>query len=100
VPQAVLEISGIALSRLRDFLAGQIGLHFTKERSRELERGIRAAAIEFGYADAEAFIDWLVSTPLSVPQIESLAGTRAVFRRLRRRSFPNSSGRAGAPGSA
>lgn len=73
MPQAVLEISENALSRMRGFLAGQIGLQFTKERSRELERGIRAAAKDFGYANAETFIDWLVSTPLSVRQIESLA---------------------------
>ncbi|MGA8754520.1 CheR family methyltransferase [Candidatus Deferrimicrobium sp.] len=73
MPQAVLGVSEDALSRLRDFLAGQIGLQFTKERSRELERQIRAAAKEFGYANAESFIDWLVSTPLSARQIESLA---------------------------
>ncbi len=71
--QVALEISENALSRLRGFLAGQIGLQFTEERSRELERGIRAAAKDFGYANAETFIDWLVSTPLSVHQIESLA---------------------------
>ncbi|MDD5762575.1 MAG: chemotaxis protein CheR [bacterium] len=73
MPQVVLEIPENALSRLREFLAGEIGLQFTKERSRELERGIRAAARDFGYANAETFIGWLVSTPLSVRQIESLA---------------------------
>lgn len=73
MPQAVLEISENALSRLREFLAGEIGLQFTKERSRELERGIRTAAKDFGYANTETFIGWLVSTPLSVNQIESLA---------------------------
>jgi len=73
VPQAVVEISENALSRLREFLAGQIGLQFAKERSLELERGIRAAAKDFGNANVETFIDWLVSTPLSVSQIESLA---------------------------
>lgn len=73
MPQAVVEISGKALSRLREFLAGQIGLRFAKERSRELERGIRAAAGDFGYANPETFIDWLVSTSLSVGQVESLA---------------------------
>lgn len=73
MPQAILEISESALSRLRDFLGGEIGLQFTKERSRELERGIRATATDFGYTNVEPFIDWLVSAPLSVRQIESLA---------------------------
>ena len=73
MPQAAPEISEGALSRLREFLAGEIGLRFTTDRSRELERGIRAAAKDFGYENAATFVDWLVSTPLSVPQIESLA---------------------------
>ncbi|MCL5883917.1 MAG: tetratricopeptide repeat protein [Deltaproteobacteria bacterium] len=97
--QAVLEISESTLSRLREFLAGEIGLQFTKERSRELERGIRAASRDSGYANAEVFIDWLVSTPLSVRQIESLAAhltvgetyffrDRAVFQALEEKILP------------
>ena len=73
MPQAVLEISENALSRVREVLAGQIGLQFAKERTCELERGIRSAATDSGYSNPETFIDWLISTPLSVGQIESLA---------------------------
>ena len=38
------------LSRLSDFLASQMGLHFPRERWRDLERGIAAASRESGYA--------------------------------------------------
>lgn len=61
------------LSRLSDFLAWQMGLHFPRERWRDLERGIGAASREAGYAQAEAFIHWLLAAPLTRTQIEGLA---------------------------
>ncbi len=61
------------LSRLSDFLEAQIGLHFPKERWRELERGIAAASRESGYAQADAYIHWLLAAPLTRIQIEGLA---------------------------
>lgn len=61
------------LSRLSDFLELQMGLHFPRERWRDLERGIAAASREAGYAQAEAFIHWLLSAPLTRTQIEGLA---------------------------
>src|SRR3990172_7130252 len=61
------------LSRLSDFLASQIGLHFPRERWRDLERGIAAASRESGYAEAEAYIHWLLTAPLTRTQIEGLA---------------------------
>jgi chemotaxis protein methyltransferase CheR len=61
------------LSRLSDFLASQVGLHFPRERWRDLERGIAAASRESGYAEAEAFVHWLLAAPLTRTQIEGLA---------------------------
>ncbi|OGT83674.1 MAG: hypothetical protein A3H91_10335 [Gammaproteobacteria bacterium RIFCSPLOWO2_02_FULL_61_13] len=50
-----------------------MGLHFPRERWRDLERGIVAAFRASGYADAGTFIHWLLSTPLTRSQIEGLA---------------------------
>ena len=61
------------LSRLSDFLELQMGLHFPRARWRDLERGIAAASRESGYAEAEAYILWLLSVPLTRTQIEGLA---------------------------
>jgi chemotaxis protein methyltransferase CheR len=61
------------LSRLSDFLESQMGLHFPRARWRDLERGIAAASRESGYAQAEAYIHWLLAAPLTRTQIEGLA---------------------------
>ena len=62
------------LSNLSDFLAAQMGLHFPRDRWGDLERGIAAAASEFGVADVESCIHWLMSAPLTRNQVEILAG--------------------------
>ena len=61
------------LSRLSDFLESQVGLHFPRARWRDLERGIAAAAREAGYAEADAYVRWLLAAPLTRTQIEGLA---------------------------
>lgn len=61
------------LSCLSDFLESQIGLHFPKERWRDLERGIAVAARESGYKEVQAYIHWLLAAPLTRTQIEALA---------------------------
>ena len=61
------------LSRLSDFLEVQVGLHFPKERWRDLERGIAAASRESGHPEMEAYIHWLLAVPLTRTQIEGLA---------------------------
>jgi len=66
-------ISEVSLSRLSEFVATEMGLHLPRERWSDLERGIRSAAQEFGFKDAEPCIDWLVSSPLARNQIEILA---------------------------
>ncbi len=66
------------LSRLSDFLESQVGLHFPRERWRDLERGIAAAARESGYAEAEAYVHWLFAAPLTRTQVEGLASQLTV----------------------
>lgn len=66
-------LSKTLLSQLSQFVAEQMGLHFPKERFRDLERGIGAATREFGFKDTESCIDWLVSSRLQKAQIEMLA---------------------------
>ena len=66
-------LSEAILSPLSDLLAARIGLYFPKERWRDLERGIAAAAPAFGMPDAEACARWFLSAPLTHNQIEILA---------------------------
>ena len=66
-------LSEAILSPLSDLLAARIGLYFPKERWPDLDRGMAAAAHEFGQTDAEACARWLLSAPLTHHQIEILA---------------------------
>src|SRR5712691_5727990 len=62
------------LAQFSELVAGQMGLHFPHERWRDLERGVIAAAQEFGFRDAESCIRDLIASPLSTDQIHVLAG--------------------------
>ena len=62
------------LARLSDFVETRLGLHFPPDRLTDLERGIGAAAGEFGFDSIESCIQWLLSSDLSHRQIETLAG--------------------------
>lgn len=66
-------ISETLLSPLSDFVAARMGLHFPKERWHDLTRGIHSAAQEFDFKDAESCAHWLLSSPLTKGQIETLA---------------------------
>ena len=59
--------------QLSALIAERLGLHFPPERQSDLERGLNAAAKEFGLADAEACADWLLSASLSRTQLHVLA---------------------------
>ncbi|MHB1657617.1 MAG: CheR family methyltransferase [Burkholderiales bacterium] len=61
------------MSSLSDFLAAQTGLYFPKKRWGDLERGLVAAACQFGLPHAHACAHWLLSAPLTRSQIETLA---------------------------
>ena len=45
-------------AQLSEFVANLLGLHFPRERWCDLERGIRAAARQFGLAEAESCAQW------------------------------------------
>lgn len=76
------------LSELSASIERWMGLHFPKERQRDLQRHIRSAAKELGYKDPAALVEWLLSSPLSHVQIETLArrltvGETYFFRDMR-----------------
>lgn len=66
-------IPEVQLSRLSAFIAARMGLRFPKERGRDLERGINAAARELGMPDGNSCIEWLLSSLPTRSQIEILA---------------------------
>ena len=61
-------------SQLSELVAGTMGLHFPHERWDDLKRGLVDAAQEFGFEDAAACIDWLLSAPPTRAQLQVLAG--------------------------
>ncbi|RNC73321.1 MAG: chemotaxis protein CheR [Desulfuromonadales bacterium] len=66
-------ISDHLLSRLSEFVSSQMGLHFPEKRWRDLERRTIHAAREFGFNDAGACVQWLLSSQVSRAEIEILA---------------------------
>jgi chemotaxis protein methyltransferase CheR len=66
-------ISCLRLAQISDVIAAQMGLHFPKARWRDLERGLGAAAREFGFADVDTCMARLISSPLTQRQIATLA---------------------------
>ena len=73
-----LNISDAQLSRFSDFIDEKMGLHFSPQRTQDLQRGAAAAAREFGFEDVHACIQWLMSAPLTKQQSEILAGNLTV----------------------
>lgn len=71
-------ISRQTLSKLSDWLATRMGLNFPVERAGDLERGMAAAAAAFGMPNAESCANWLLSTPPTRAQIETLASCLTV----------------------
>jgi chemotaxis protein methyltransferase CheR len=61
------------LAQFGEFVAARTALHFPSSRWHDMERKARSAAKEFGFADAEAFVRWAVSSSLSREQMEILA---------------------------
>ncbi|MGB9129681.1 MAG: CheR family methyltransferase [Thiobacillus sp.] len=60
------------LSSLSELLAARTGLHFPAERWGDLERGITAAAPDFGMPDAQSCANRLLSVPITQREIEIL----------------------------
>ncbi len=67
------DLDSSRFSEISASIESRMGLHFPKERRRDLERNIRSAATDLGYKDVGAFVEWLLSSPLSPGQVETLA---------------------------
>ena len=59
--------------RVGEFVAEHFGLDFPGERRLDLQRGLAAAATEFGLADAAGCAEWLLSASLTRPQLHVVA---------------------------
>ena len=70
--------SGIDLSAFSGYIAETLGLNFPQERWGDLQRGVELVAREFSFDDLGAFTRWLMSTPLSKKQLETLAGNLTI----------------------
>ncbi len=67
------QLSEDDLARLSACLKDHVGLHFPRERWRDMERGMRSAARDFEFHDLRSCVEWLLSSPLSRRQVEVLA---------------------------
>jgi chemotaxis protein methyltransferase CheR len=61
-------------SRVSDYIADAMGLHFPGERLQDLRRGLAGAAAELGFDDAAACADWMLTASLSPADLHVLAG--------------------------
>ncbi|MBI5453741.1 MAG: tetratricopeptide repeat protein [Deltaproteobacteria bacterium] len=66
------------LSSLSALISSLMGLHFPEQRYSDLERGVVAAARDFGFSDTLEFIRWLNTATLSRHHIEALAANLTV----------------------
>jgi chemotaxis protein methyltransferase CheR len=66
--------TAMSWSRVSDYIASAMGLHFPGERLQDLKRGLSGAAAEFGFDDAAACADWMLTAPLSPADLHVLAG--------------------------
>jgi chemotaxis protein methyltransferase CheR len=67
-------VSDALSTRLSEFIAEKMGLHFPPERWTDLQRGLEGMAKEFDFSNAAECISWLLQGPLSRAQILALAG--------------------------
>jgi chemotaxis protein methyltransferase CheR len=66
-------ISEKLLSAFSEYVAGHMGLAFPPERKNDLKRGLKRAAAELGFEDAESCAQWFMKSSLSKSQTETLA---------------------------
>lgn len=61
-------------ARLSERIAEWTGLHFPRDRVKDLKRGVAAAAKELGFSDARSVADWLLrSSYPTTPAVETVA---------------------------
>lgn len=66
------KISDDAISKLSELVRSRTGLHFPMEKRVDLKRGIKAAARELDFEDAQSCADWLATPPLTGERLEAL----------------------------
>lgn len=92
-------ISNELLDQVSAYVTERMGLSFPKERRSDLKQGLLRAAAEFGFNDAASCARWLMLSPLTKAQVETLAShltvgetyffrDRAVFDFLETRILP------------
>lgn len=60
------------LSRLSEYISVKTALHFPREQWEDLERKAVSAAKEFDFSDPEAFVRWVLASPLTAGQLDML----------------------------
>ncbi|RME47577.1 MAG: protein-glutamate O-methyltransferase CheR, partial [Caldilineae bacterium] len=68
-----IAISEPLLDGVSHLVREKLGLYYSERRRRELANGIARAARAFGFDDAEACARWLLDTPLTKSQLDTLA---------------------------
>jgi chemotaxis protein methyltransferase CheR len=66
------------MPQLSEFIATKTALHFPPERWSDLEHKLGFAAKEFGFADKEEFIQWLLSAQLTPDEMDILVSHLAI----------------------
>ncbi|MDD5209180.1 MAG: hypothetical protein PHV36_07320 [Elusimicrobiales bacterium] len=61
------------LSQLSEYISLKTALHFPREQWEDLERKTVSAAKEFDFSDPEAFVRWVLASPLTSGQLDTLA---------------------------
>jgi chemotaxis protein methyltransferase CheR len=61
------------LFQLSEFIAARTALHFPREQWGGLEQKVGPLAKELGFNDSTSFVQWLVSSPLTQEQMDTLA---------------------------
>ncbi len=69
-----VKISDQQLSHFSEFVTARFGLHFPRKRCRDLARIIVFVTDDFGFTDAAACIQWLITAQLTRSQLDILAG--------------------------
>jgi chemotaxis protein methyltransferase CheR len=71
-------ISAKFLAQLEQFVARRLGLHFPKERHRNLARGVAIAAKELAFEDPASFVEMLLASPATDDQLDILTSALTV----------------------
>jgi chemotaxis protein methyltransferase CheR len=71
-------ISEHLLMQLEEYVARRVGLHFPRERHRNLERGLAIAAKELHFADPASLVEALLAGPATEDHIDILVSALTV----------------------